>query len=333
MHSAKLLDLNPPYQRRSVWNDDYRQFFIDSIFRNYPIPPVFVNLEVTDDGTTLYQVIDGKQRLLSIIEFLTDAFPCSSKSYSPATLSGKYFSELEPSLQKSFYSYFLPFEFFTEISDSMVVEIFDRFNRNVKQLNDQELRHARFAGAFITLMEQLADEPVWQEFKFFSSADIRRMKDVEYVSQLFLLTMVGIEEEDDLDSYYAQFDEVIPDAGQNLGKYLQIKGLIQAIEPLIREIRFKNKADFYSLWSAFCEVQDPNSIDLISTAEDLTAFATEVSAVASADDMSGFSADAIAYSQAVRTGTSKKQNREKRREILIKHIALYDRSQRTAAAL
>jgi hypothetical protein len=159
------------------------------------------------------------------------------------------------------------------------------------------------------------------------------MKDVEYVSQLFLLTMVGIEEEDDLDSYYAQFDEVIPDAGQNLGKYLQIKGLIQAIEPLVREIRFKNKADFYSLWSAFCEVQDPNSIDLISTAEDLTAFATEVSAVASADDMSGFSADAIAYSQAVRTGTSKKQNREKRREILIKHIALYDRSQRTAAAL
>ncbi|HYQ48098.1 MAG TPA: DUF262 domain-containing protein, partial [Thermodesulfovibrionales bacterium] len=36
------LDLNPPYQRRSVWTLKDRKFFLDSIFRNYPCPAVFL---------------------------------------------------------------------------------------------------------------------------------------------------------------------------------------------------------------------------------------------------------------------------------------------------
>ncbi|HWX56482.1 MAG TPA: DUF262 domain-containing protein [Verrucomicrobiae bacterium] len=322
MYSAKLLNLDPPYQRRSVWNEDYKQFFIDSIFRNYPVPPVFVNLEVTGDGTTLYHVIDGKQRLLSIIEFLADRFPYSRKQYGLPHLAGKYFSELDPSDQKGFYSYFLPFEFFTEISDEMVVEIFDRFNRNVKQLNDQELRHAKYAGAFIGLMEHLADEPFWQDFKFFTRADIRRMKDVEYVSQIFLLTMFGILEEDALDSYYAQYDEAVPEADVHLGKYAEIQGAIRNLTQLVRETRFKNKADFYSLWSALGDVAPLSSIDFKSTIDSLTLLATNVTEVGSAEDPSAFPEDAVIYSQAVRAGTSKKQNREKRRDIIKTYIAL-----------
>ena len=233
MHAAKLLDLNPPYQRRSVWNDDYKQYFIDSIFRNYPVPPIFVNLEVTDAGTTLYHVIDGKQRLLSIIEFLNDKFPLSRKNYSTPELAGRYFSQLEGALQRSFYSYFLPFEFFTEITDEVVVQIFDRFNRNVQRLNDQELRHAKYGGAFITLMEQLADDPYWQDLRFFSPADIRRMKDVEYVSIMFILTMFGISEGDDLDTYYAEYDEAISDVGNHMDRFNRIKEMMRNFADLI----------------------------------------------------------------------------------------------------
>ena len=46
MQRARQLDLDPPYQRRSVWNREYKQFFIDTILKNYPVPPMFVNVEV-----------------------------------------------------------------------------------------------------------------------------------------------------------------------------------------------------------------------------------------------------------------------------------------------
>ena len=162
------------------------------------------------DGSSLYHVVDGKQRLLSVLEFLEDKFPVSKSSYSLLRVMQASTSANLTRTQKGFYSYFLPVEFFTAITHEEVTEIFDRFNRNVQRLNDQELRHARYGGQFIKLMETLADEPLWQELGTFSQADVRRMKDVEYVSVLFILTMHGIQEGDALDDFYAEYDEEIP---------------------------------------------------------------------------------------------------------------------------
>jgi hypothetical protein len=58
------LDLDPPYQRRSVWTLKDRKFFLDTIFRNYPCPAVFLHKDI--DGTSrkmMYHVVDGKQRI------------------------------------------------------------------------------------------------------------------------------------------------------------------------------------------------------------------------------------------------------------------------------
>lgn len=319
MYRAKLLDLNPPYQRRSVWNKDYKQFFVDSILRNYPVPPIFANLDVTKDGTTVYHVIDGKQRLLSLLEFLNDEFPLS-KTYSPEA-AGKFFSELDSSVQKNFYSYFLPFEFFTEISDEQVVEIFDRFNRNVQRLNDQELRHARYGGAFITSMEQLADDPFWRDLNFFTLADTRRMKDVEYASIIFVLTMHGIQDGDPLDFFYAEYDEVIPDIGRQTERFNVVKSMILEMADLIRQTRFGNKADFYSLWAALLDFADnPKGIDYAATRDDLREFSDRINLVPTLDDPRGAGEDAATYSQAVRAGTTKGQNRTTRKEILVSKI-------------
>ena len=103
MHRAKLLDLDPPYQRRSVWNKGFKQFFIDTVLRDFPCPPIFVNMEVTASGASLYHVIDGKQRLLAILDFLEDKFPISKEKYSLPNLAGKYFSQLDPETQKKIY--------------------------------------------------------------------------------------------------------------------------------------------------------------------------------------------------------------------------------------
>lgn len=320
MEQAKLLDLSPRYQRRSVWNKDYKQFFIDSILRNYPIPPIFVNLEVTNNGMTIYHVIDGKQRLLSILEFLKDEFALSPK-HSADIAPGQYFSQLDSAIQRSFYSYFLPFEFFTEIEDDAVVNIFDRFNRNVQRLNEQELRHARYGGVFITTMEQLADDPFWQDLKFFSLADTRRMKDVEYVSLMFTLTMGGIQEGDQLETYYAEFDEEFSDIGTHMARYTAVKNMMLKFSHLVQETRFHNKADFYSLWSALLDFSNaPDTIEYTSTEEALREFADRINKVPDSEDAAALGEDAVAYSQAVRAGTTKQQNRVIRKNRLVEKI-------------
>ena len=63
------LDLDPPYQRRSVWTPKDKRFFIDTILNNYPAPPIFLHKTLDDNGRATYHVVDGKQRLNTIIDF------------------------------------------------------------------------------------------------------------------------------------------------------------------------------------------------------------------------------------------------------------------------
>ena len=57
------LNLNPPYQRRSVWSPNDKRFFVDTIFNNYPAPPVFLHKTMDDNGRPTYHVVDGKTAL------------------------------------------------------------------------------------------------------------------------------------------------------------------------------------------------------------------------------------------------------------------------------
>lgn len=162
LYHGEQLDLSPPYQRLSVWNLEYRQYFIDTIMRNYPSPQVFLDVEITDGGRTLYHVVDGKQRLSAILDYLNDEFSTSQK-HSGVTLGDKYYSDLPADVKNRFLRYIIPVEFLENAEDAELQAAFDRLNRNVAKLNAQELRNARYSGVFISLMEALADDPFWKD--------------------------------------------------------------------------------------------------------------------------------------------------------------------------
>ncbi|WP_020014169.1 DUF262 domain-containing protein [Promicromonospora sukumoe] len=67
------LDLSPSYQRADVWPTNYAQRLIESILRGIPLPSVII-LEKSEDRGTVYEVVDGKQRLTSVLRF-TGAHP------------------------------------------------------------------------------------------------------------------------------------------------------------------------------------------------------------------------------------------------------------------
>src|SRR5208283_1071278 len=98
--------MSPVYQREAnIWSTEKKQLLIDSIINHFDIPKLYfheyLEPKVIDGKTKKYAVIDGKQRLLAIWDFIDNAFPLSEKfEYLPdpsVDLSGLTYRELAES--------------------------------------------------------------------------------------------------------------------------------------------------------------------------------------------------------------------------------------------
>lgn len=50
LYKRDLLDMDPPYQRRSIWNQSYKDFFVDTVLNDYPCPAIFLYEHISPDG-------------------------------------------------------------------------------------------------------------------------------------------------------------------------------------------------------------------------------------------------------------------------------------------
>lgn len=205
------LDLNPPYQRRSVWTRKDRQFFLDTIFRNYPSPAIFLHKTIDDGGKSTYHVVDGKQRTQTILDFVADKIAVR-KDFGDARLDGKKWSQLEgeTELKKSFWNYQITVEQIDITEGSVVNAVFDRLNRNVRKLTHQELRHSQFDGWLIQVAEVEASRDEWRAVGAATTARAKRMVDVQFLSELMCVVLegkiMGFDQEA-LDDLYAKYEE------------------------------------------------------------------------------------------------------------------------------
>jgi len=92
LYKRQLLVLDPPYQRRSVWNQSYKDYFVDTVLLNYPAPAVFLFEDISDEGVGTYAVVDGKQRITTVTEFIEGKFPVGEKG-SISRHRGQYFPQ------------------------------------------------------------------------------------------------------------------------------------------------------------------------------------------------------------------------------------------------
>jgi hypothetical protein len=311
------LDLTPPYQRKSVWNNDYKVYFIDTILRNFPSPTIFLAVEISPSGLTKYHVVDGKQRLLTVFEFVNDEFP-TSVEYSDPDYADKYFSQLPEKIKPNFWGYKFTIEYLKDTNRAELNASFDRLNRNVARLNAQELRHARFAGAFISYVTQLADDPFWKDMGQSTPSRIRRMTDIEYVSEIFLVVMHGIKDgREHLDDYYAAYDDEIPSLEEIRREYEVCKSAISNLD--IFRTRYRNLADLYSIWSAMAKLYEENDgrleLDIEKTRENLVEFAQKIREDAEEEEVQD-------YKLAVLQASNSLASRQKRENILKRLIVL-----------
>jgi hypothetical protein len=254
------LNLDPPYQRRSVWSPRDRRFFLDTIFRGYACPAIFLHKRLEDGGGSVYEVVDGKQRLQTILTFVDNKIALAA-DFGDVALNGKKWRDLPSEKQRRFWDYVLPVEFIKTVEGTVVNEVFERLNRNSRKLDRQELRHARNEGWFITFVEKEPDEDdFWKLYKISTTATSRRMGDVQFISELLLLLLrkqIRGFDQDELDDAYSLYDvpeETTPDfdrasVSQRFG---QIKQYLRAMDDrngCIRTYASGSRVHLFSLWA------------------------------------------------------------------------------------
>jgi Protein of unknown function DUF262 len=178
-------DFNPPYQRLSIWSEEKKSFLINSILLNYPMPPIFMREQINNEtGKTSYQIIDGKQRLTSIIEFIQGLIPVSDEK--EEGVGGKYFDDLIGDLsefRKRFWRYVVSIEYIDTENGAIIDGIFDRLNRNGEKLEGQELRNAKYHETLVAkALPKLKSVPFW--VTRLAVTDAQRMEDDEFISEL-----------------------------------------------------------------------------------------------------------------------------------------------------
>ena len=183
LYKRGLLNLNPPYQRRSVWSQSFKDYFIDTLLLQYPAPTIFLYEEISNDGVTKYNVVDGKQRLTTIFEFFENKFPVSETAIITEN-RGSFFNDLSSDVKTNFWSYSFSVEYLPTKDETIINNVFDRINKNVAKLTSQELRHAKYSGIFISSCEELTEFMLNKFPDYFpqiAKRSLSQMKDVEFV--------------------------------------------------------------------------------------------------------------------------------------------------------
>ena len=154
----KEIIISPDFQRNDVWKGRQASELIESILMGIPIPIMY--LFEAKDGKK--QVVDGRQRINTILSFLKGGFKLKDLKILHA-LNGCAFTDLDLKLQGIFEDYQLFFYIIQPPTPERVkYDIFDRVNRGGTRLNNQEMRNALYRGNATTLIDDICES---DEFK------------------------------------------------------------------------------------------------------------------------------------------------------------------------
>lgn len=186
----KELDLTPRYQRKQVWDQKKKSYLIDSIFRGYPIPPIFLR-EIIETRTlkNIREVIDGQQRLSAILNFIEGGFTVSKLHNEE--VGGIIFSELTDEQKENFLRYNVQTQTISSKNESDALDMFARYNSTGVKLNNEELRNARYFGVFKTFVQKTSLKYIefWKQYGILTEKLIARMGESKLTSELFIFIL------------------------------------------------------------------------------------------------------------------------------------------------
>lgn len=211
VEDRKEVNIAPSYQRGDVWSPLQRSELVESILMGIPLPIIY--LFEAKDGKK--QVVDGRQRITTILSFLNDEFALKDLKILPQYNKMK-FSELPSKARGIFEDYQIScYVIQPPTAERVKYDIFDRVNRGGTKLNSQEMRNALYRGHATKMIDRISES---QEFKDASDNSVatKRMRDKYAVLRIiaFYLLNTGqlgkddsgetIEYKSDIDDFLAK---------------------------------------------------------------------------------------------------------------------------------
>lgn len=330
-YQLKKYTFDPPYQRdMNVWDDSQKSFLLDTIFKNFPIPPIFLEQKIdADTGITNYDVIDGKQRLTAIIGFIDNKISLPKEFgndiYGDDRLNGLDFEQIKKlakedddikALVSEFWAYSLSIEYIENPDSKIVDSIFDRLNREGSRLNAQELRKAQY---YDTLLYN--DIIGFRNDKYIQFLTKRlnknRMEDVGFITELYIMTIkhsIFDGNENVIDDVFAEldqnYDKEISTKGKS--KFKEIKKILELWNMDYKKYSIEGVSHLYALWYLAMYVYDKH-LDVEWVKEKMNLFYTDLRSEKKIKET-------IIYQQSMQSASRSKSARKKRINALLTYL-------------
>lgn len=188
-YTKKQLILEVDFQRKAVWGYKQKCELIESILMGLPLPIFYFKQQ----NNSTYVVVDGKQRLSTLFEFLNNGF--SLKSLKILTfLNGKKFQDLRDELG-IYQSQLEDYQVYSHVilpptPDKILFDIFDRVNRGGTKLNKQEIRNALYHGRGLNMITSITESKEFEKATRIERKNDSRMRGSYLITRFLAFYLV-----------------------------------------------------------------------------------------------------------------------------------------------
>jgi len=173
----------PEWQRQKVWSRKKKQSLLDSILRQWKVPKFYFSK--LSGSPESYEVVDGQQRLVTILEFFENKLPLSDAS--AEKFGGRLYGDLPDEISDAFDDYEIEFDEIEDASDEEVKEFFRRLQEGLRLTSSEKLNsiHSNLRN----FVMELTNHPLFSRIV----ASNRRYGHFDIVAKVVAIEIDGIE--------------------------------------------------------------------------------------------------------------------------------------------
>lgn len=190
---TRELTVNTEYQRAGgLWPKTAKSYFIDTLLKGFPFPKIYFHEKIDKElKKPRREIVDGQQRIGTIVEYLENKFALSGTS---VDYVGLKFDDLTEEQKEAFYSYPVTVDVIRNAERSDILEMFRRMNAYTLPLNEAEKRNSDFFGEFKSWVNTVLDEfgGLIVDWQILSSRQMLRLLDTEFIADLALAVEQGV---------------------------------------------------------------------------------------------------------------------------------------------
>ncbi|WP_433891363.1 DUF262 domain-containing protein [Streptomyces sp. CA-111067] len=208
----KRIDIAPVYQRQFRWDTERQSTLIESVLLGIPIPPLFMATNIDANKQNRWEVVDGLQRLLTLVNFAGDQKTRTSAKLTTDRLTLSKLEKLESFNRCTFES--LPEDIRSAFEDRPLkiiilndksqlqvrFDLFERLNTGGIALTQQEIRECVYRGDFVDLLGELADSDDFKRVVILPEARTKDGTPKDFVLRYFAYSEA-----------YADFEHIVKD--------------------------------------------------------------------------------------------------------------------------